>query len=130
MKVSKQLFLSGILTILCFSVSFGQSQHPYTEYMAENYPASLEAITAYMKEKNPNADQAKMEFLVEFQCKALETLLQAMNDEGASFNILYRSIESITESAASDRKSMDFWTWPKTDWVEVKNDYLFTLETQ
>lgn len=110
--------------------SFAQQKTPYTEYMLTNYPESHAAITEMVKTKNPEAEEKRVTFLIEYQCKALEILLQAMNEEGADFNILYRSLEKITESTAAERKSMDFWTWPKTDWVEVEYDYFFTLDTQ
>jgi ABC-type methionine transport system ATPase subunit len=127
----KQTFT--ILFIVTLMASFGvfaQPKTPYTEYMKENYPSSHQEIEAFVKSKNPNAEEKRVTFLIEYQCKALETLLQAMKEENADFNVLYRSIEKITESSASERKSMDFWTWPKTDWVEVENDYFFALDTQ
>ncbi|MFT4738079.1 MAG: hypothetical protein ACI8QD_000208 [Cyclobacteriaceae bacterium] len=124
------------LTIIAYLLSFamffvvGQAKTPYTDYMVENYPDSHQAIVDLITSKNPDTEQKRVNFLIEYQCKALETLLKAMNEEGADFNILYRSLEKLTESTTAERKSMDFWTWPKTDWVEVEYDYFFTLDTQ
>ena len=116
--------------LLLSSALFGQQKTPYTDYIKTSYPESHVAISGYMKQKNPDAAPERLTFLIEYQCKALETLLQAMNEEGADFNILYRSIEEITESTPEQRKTMDFWTWPNTDWVEVEYDYFFKLDTQ
>lgn len=123
-------YFSAILFYFLLTDLSAQQATPYTTYMQTNYPESHQAISAYVKSKNPDAEEKRLTFLIEYQCKALETLLQAMNEEGADFNILYRSIEKITESTAAERKTMDFWTWPKTDWVEVEYDYFFTLDTQ
>ena len=122
--------ISLLLLIVALNAPFDQQKTPYTDYIKENYPTSYEAISSFVKEKNPDAEEKRMTFLIEYQCKALETLLLAMREEGADFKILYSSIEKITESTASERKSMDFWTWPKTDWAEVEYDDFFTIDTQ
>ncbi len=124
------MLFSLLFLVSTWSNGLGQQKTPYTDYIKENYPTSHTAIVSYVKGKNPDAEEKRMTFLIEYQCKALETLLLAMSEEGADFKVLYRSIEKITESEASERKSMDFWTWPKTDWAEVEYDYFFTIDTQ